>query len=118
MICPKCKGDTRVVSSRPHADDATVIVRRRHCIACPERFETFESTRDVVKLRKNSRAGKAQWVAETPADVKTEKNRVYGLRRDAKLEARETGKPLPEVLKAWGLTPPHRGAFRERDPHH
>ncbi|OHV17127.1 hypothetical protein BK022_07465 [Methylorubrum extorquens] len=108
MICPKCSADTRVVNSRPHADDATVIVRRRHCTECPRRFDTFESTRNVVKLRRNSRAGKARWAAEMPADVLAEKNRLYGLRRDAKIEAEETGRPLANVMRDWSLAPATR----------
>ncbi|BAU92490.1 hypothetical protein MPPM_3885 [Methylorubrum populi] len=105
MICPKCSADTRVVNSRPHAEDATVIVRRRQCTGCARRFDTFESTRNVVKLRKNSRASKAQWIAETPPDVLAEKRRLYGLRREAKAEAKETGRPVTDVMHAWGIEP-------------
>lgn len=110
MICPKCSADTKVVNSRPHADDPTVIQRRRHCLGCGRRFDTFESTRNVVKLRQNSRAGKAQWVAEIPPDVLAEKRRLYDLRRDAKLEAAETGRPVAEILAAWGVAAPSRPA--------
>ncbi|CAO4171091.1 NrdR family transcriptional regulator [Methylorubrum extorquens] len=105
MICPKCSADTRVVNSRPHAEDATVIVRRRNCTGCARRFDTFESTRNVVKLRRNSRDGKAQWVAETSADVLAEKNRLYGLRRDARAESADTGRPVADVMRAWGIEP-------------
>jgi hypothetical protein len=108
VICPKCSADTRVVNSRPHAEDAKVIVRPRHCTACTHRFDTFESTRNVVKLHRNSRAGKARWVAEASADVLAEKNRVYGLRRDAKIEAEETGRPLANVMRDWSLAPATR----------
>jgi transcriptional repressor NrdR len=59
MICPKCRSDTRVVSSRPHADDATVIVRRRHCVACSHRFDTQEGTVNIVRQRARKRVHQA-----------------------------------------------------------
>ena len=59
MICPKCSAETRVVSSRPHADDATVIVRRRHCVACEHRFDTQEGTVDIARQRARKRRHQA-----------------------------------------------------------
>ena len=43
MQCPYCRhADTRVVDSRT-ADDGSSIRRRRECLACNERFTTYES---------------------------------------------------------------------------
>lgn len=42
MRCPLCATeDTRVIDSRP-AEDGATIRRRRECIACGERFTTYE----------------------------------------------------------------------------
>jgi len=42
MRCPLCATeDTRVIDSRP-AEDGRAIRRRRECLACGERFTTFE----------------------------------------------------------------------------
>lgn len=55
MICPKCKADTRVVNSRPHRDDPTVIQRRRWCDDCGHKFNTQEGTVDIVRQRSRKR---------------------------------------------------------------
>jgi len=40
LICPSCrKSETRVVDSR---DDESVVRRRRECLACKQRFTTYE----------------------------------------------------------------------------
>jgi len=44
MKCPKCKGSTRVVWSRPESD--TEIRRRRECLACSHRFTTIEKPKE------------------------------------------------------------------------
>src|SRR5699024_11448876 len=42
MRCPNCQHqNTKVIDSR-HADDMTVIRRRRECESCGTRFTTFE----------------------------------------------------------------------------
>ncbi len=42
MRCPSCGSfDDKVVDSR-HSEDGTTIRRRRACLACQERFTTFE----------------------------------------------------------------------------
>lgn len=105
MICPKCRSDTRVVSSRPHADDATVIVRRRHCVACPHRFETQEGTINIAQIRANRTKRKQRERAAQPEEVRKARNRRDYMRLEARKEAASSGKPLPEILQAWGLTP-------------
>jgi transcriptional repressor NrdR len=45
--CPRCSGvDDKVVDSRS-ADDATAIRRRRECLACGQRFTTYERLEEV-----------------------------------------------------------------------
>jgi len=40
MLCPVCRvGETRVVDSR---DDESAVRRRRECLACRQRFTTYE----------------------------------------------------------------------------
>jgi len=46
MDCPYCgKAESKVVNSRL-AKDAITIRRRRQCLACSERFTTYESTQE------------------------------------------------------------------------
>ena len=48
MYCPFCgKQDTKVIDSRL-ASEGTQVRRRRECIACGERFTTFESPELVM----------------------------------------------------------------------
>lgn len=57
LECPKCNHETRVVDSRSRA--GSIICRRRECIKCKLRFNTWESPQniDVVAslLRKSRR---------------------------------------------------------------
>ena len=47
MRCPKCQADdTKVIDSR-EAEDGTVIRRRRSCVACQQRFTTYERFEEV-----------------------------------------------------------------------
>lgn len=60
MFCPFCNvADTKVVDSRL-GDDGAVVRRRRECVACNERFTTFETAELVlprVIKRDGTRAG-------------------------------------------------------------
>lgn len=48
MYCPFCRAqDTKVIDSRL-ASDGTQVRRRRECLACGERFTTFESAELVM----------------------------------------------------------------------
>ena len=53
MRCPYCAvDDDKVVDSRA-ADDGAAIRRRRECLACGQRFSTYERTEQtVVSVRK------------------------------------------------------------------
>ena len=76
MICPKCKGSTRVIDSRPNGNlDASsyqrklmrgneFIQRRRECIECGHKMTTFELSQSALenilrhkKLSKNTTSG-------------------------------------------------------------
>lgn len=103
MICPRCRSETRVVSSRPHVDDAAVTVRRRACAACPHRFETFESTINAARIRANRAREKARQRAVTPPELRRARIKRDNLLRAARKEAAATGRPLPEILRAWDL---------------
>jgi transcriptional repressor NrdR len=47
MRCPKCHADdTKVIDSR-EAEDGTAIRRRRSCLACSQRFTTYERLEEV-----------------------------------------------------------------------
>jgi len=47
MKCPYCSHpDTRVLDSRP-TDEGTAIRRRRECLACDERFTTYERVETI-----------------------------------------------------------------------
>lgn len=113
MICPKCSADTRVIDSRPHREDARVIVRRRACQDCGHRFSTQEGTIDIVAKRagdlKRFRARKASWTPEQRA-YHLEARR---LRRYAQQEAAATSRPLEDILAAWNVPP---DAFSPANP--
>lgn len=52
MNCPKCKGKTKVIDSRPYFENK--IRRRRACIKCGQRFTTYEMlnpTLDMLPLQ-------------------------------------------------------------------
>ncbi|MBB2965138.1 hypothetical protein [Methylobacterium sp. R2-1] len=105
MICPKCSSDTRVIDSRPHEDDSGVIRRRRECVACGHRFVTQEGTINIAGMRAKRRRAQAAYLARLDPAVKAARVAASNLRRDAKTEAGETGRPLVEVLRAWNLPP-------------
>ncbi len=47
MRCPRCQADdTKVIDSR-EAEDGAVIRRRRSCVACSQRFTTYERFEEV-----------------------------------------------------------------------
>jgi transcriptional regulator NrdR family protein len=105
MICPKCSVDTMVKDSRPHREDARVVVRRRMCLGCGHRFSTQEGTIDIVAKRagdlKRFNRRKASWTPEQRA-YHLEARR---LRRYAQQEAAATLRPLEDVLAAWKVPP-------------
>lgn len=110
MICPKCKSDTRVKDSRPHREDARVIVRRRECEGCGHRFNTQEGTVDIVASRTAKRDRAVKWRATRSAQQREALKADWRLRKAAGPEARETGKPVAEILREWGVAAPSRTA--------
>ena len=55
MRCPYCRADDdKVVDSRA-TDDGSAIRRRRHCLACDQRFSTYERAEQApLTVRKRS----------------------------------------------------------------
>lgn len=105
MICPKCSADTRVIDSRPHEDDPGVIRRRRECVSCGHRFVTQEGTINIAGMRAKRRRAQAAYLLRLDPAVKAARIARSNLRRDAKIEAEETGRPLPDVMRAWNVPP-------------
>lgn len=105
MICPKCKADTRVVYGRQLTTDPPVYERRLRCVseACDHRFMTHEGTTRLVKHRSNPKPRRRKTKADLEAQAKARE--VYRLRTLARAEARDTGRPLREILAAWNVPP-------------
>ncbi|BDL40946.1 hypothetical protein [Methylorubrum sp. GM97] len=108
MICARCAGDTRVIDSRPHEDDPGVIRRRRECVACGHRFFTQEGTINIAGMRAKRRRAQAAYLARLDPAVKAARVAASNLRRDAKIEAEETGRPLANVMRDWSIEPATR----------
>jgi transcriptional regulator NrdR family protein len=103
MICPKCSADTKVKDSRPHREDARVIVRRRECDGCGHRFNTQEGTIDIVRQRQSGtrrmKRHKASWTAEQRKRCRE----APTMREYARQEAEAANRPVEEILREWGL---------------
>jgi len=54
MFCPYCEnGSTKVVDSRTRYEDASsVVIRRRQCTSCYERWNTIEIVDDGIRETK------------------------------------------------------------------
>jgi len=104
VICPKCSSNTCVIDSRPHEDDPGVIRRRRECVACGLRFFTQEGTINIAGMPAKRRRAQAAYLARLDPAVKAARIARSNLRRDAKIEV--TGRPLPDVMRAWNVPPP------------
>ena len=62
MICPECKGKTKVTDSRAHAEGA-LIKRRRLCLNCGLRFTTYEEQyKRKNKQRANGRVQRSSYI--------------------------------------------------------
>ncbi|AWI89243.1 hypothetical protein C0214_13825 [Methylobacterium sp. DM1] len=99
MICPKCSADTKVVNSRPHREDASVIQRRRACVECGHRFNSFESTYDIAGKRAADRARRATVMAGISAEEHDRHNERRRMQRYAREEA-------AKILKGWTAISP------------
>ncbi|MFC7663763.1 NrdR family transcriptional regulator [Methylorubrum suomiense] len=105
MICPKCSAETKVVSSRPHKDNARVIQRRRACEGCGHRFNTQEGLADLVRMRRNETRRATAYFQRLDPAVRKARNARRILLRDARIEAAETGRAVSEILEAWNVPP-------------
>lgn len=107
MICPKCSAETKVISSRPHKDNARVIQRRRACEGCGYRFNTQEGTVNIVSMRKSENRRAREYFQRLTPEVRAERLARKLLLRSARIEAAETGRALPDILEAWNVPPSH-----------
>lgn len=101
MICPKCRGGTKVVYARPSAKDAAIFERQRVCVSadCGERFISYETTANIVTRRvEKARRGGARKIQDISVA------RQLALRKDAEAEGRRLNKPASEILKSWGVS--------------
>lgn len=105
MNCARCHAATRVLDSRPMDADPGIIRRRRVCEGCGRRSVTYESTLNPVRHRANARGARQRWRAKLSPEARAEKRRLHDLRYAAKRQAAETNTPLPEIMRAWDLTP-------------
>ncbi len=111
MICPRCKSDTKVVSSRPHADDPTVIQRRRHCLGCGHKFNTFEGTVDLVRHRASVRERQARYREALGPEERSRRAKRDNTRAAARAEAAAANQPVGKILSRWnGVAAPSRPA--------
>lgn len=114
MICPKCSAETTVVECRKYANGATSgLRRRRECVECGHRFTSLETLvvlgraksqkprqlTEEAAARKRARQA-VQRAQRTPEERKAIAQRDR-LRKMARLEAAETGRPIDEILAAW-----------------
>lgn len=102
MKC-KCGGDTRVTDSR--TPDPRCVKRRRVCEACGESFATYESRDKPWQLQPAAKANAERMKARREADPELWKarGRAQRLKRKAKEYAKESGQPLDQVFKAFGI---------------
>lgn len=111
MICPKCSADTKVVNSRPHADDPTVIQRRRHCLGCDRRFNTFEGTQDIVRRRSLKIERQTRYRERLAEEERSRRAKRDNIRAAARAEAAAAEQPVEEILSRWnGVAAPSRPA--------
>jgi len=99
MRCPFCADtDTKVIDSRL-ANDGDMVRRRRECVACAERFTTYESAELVMpRLVKSDgsrvpfdeeklRAGVSKALEKRPVDTESVESAIQSIKR----QLRSTG---------------------------
>lgn len=110
MICPKCSAGTQVVNSRTHRIDETVIQRRRACVECGHRFNSFESTYDIAAKRAADRARRASVMSTMGPEQHDRHNDRRRMQRYAREEA-------AKILLRWEAAKPGpASSLRQRSP--
>ena len=94
MNCPKCKGKSKVRSSRPQSDTTR---RFRECLRCKHRYNTVEILEVVAAAKKPAPVkAKARKRVLTPRSAKAapalDTDRTWGrLEADERLSLRDLG---------------------------
>lgn len=118
MRCPFCAAqDTRVIDTRL-ADDGDQVKRRRECVACKERFTTFEVVELTLPriIKRNGarqsfdeqklRAGMQRALEKRPVQVDAVEaalsriKKALTARGEREIRARELGEMVMSELKA------------------
>lgn len=99
MRCPYCRGDdTRVIDSRD-ADEGRAVRRRRECVACKQRYTTFERMEGVplIVVKRDGarepfdRAKVASGIAKACANRPVSDEVIRAICDDVEEAARERG---------------------------
>ena len=100
MECPHCGSlNSKVVDSRLTSDRVS-IRRRRKCLACWERFTTYESTEErilPILIRKKARYGATKaslkitlaFISKTLKDLSNETKKLVAQRNSARIPRRQ-----------------------------
>ena len=102
MMCPVCQSDTSVKDSRPQENGT--IKRRRVC-ASGHKMTTWESTVPpdaILRKRATYNTYKAKWIERNP-ELHKQHQRRGRLRRQARMEAKQTGEPVEVIYQRWGV---------------
>ena len=96
-----CKSNVlQVVDSRPQEDGS--IKRRRVC-RNGHRFNTWETTENLLRLRENKRKALVEHRARrTPEEIKAQSKRDH-TRRIAREEAKKLGVDVAEIYRKYGV---------------
>lgn len=102
MKCTRCgHPSTSVVDSRPA--EADTIKRRRECDACGARFNTWETAVNTTALVSQRRAALRAFKARMTPDERAAWNKRNHLRRQAREEAKQTGRKVADIYREWGV---------------
>lgn len=107
MKC-SCGGETLVIETRNvEVLGEPIIRRRRQCERCKARFSTFETSIDLpamLRLRLARREALKRFKAKMTPEERTAFNKRNELRRQAREEARATGRRVASVYAEWGVS--------------
>ena len=100
MNCPTCGKDTKVVDSRPQDDN---VIRRRRVCDAGHRFNTWETSENLLRLRDNKRKALRAHRARRSREEIIAQNKRDHTRRLAREEARATGVDVNVLYRKYGV---------------